>query len=121
MPNVRYDIDHELVCDLFAKKIKQNIFFADYRIKQAAKNIESWESDKSNWVRKPSTPKWEENFRDQSIRQEYEYYSKVRVIQLRKGKYVLVYGDEIDAEVTSGTGPFTSIARAKDWFLNGGR
>jgi hypothetical protein len=60
---------------------------------------------------------------DNSMHLERESHSKVRVIELpKKGKrFVLVYGDEDDALVTSGTGPFETFETASEWFLKGGR
>jgi hypothetical protein len=77
-----------------------------------------------HWRRKPDTPEYFNDFYDRLIEQEQEYYAKVRIIELpNKGmkKYILVYGDKDDATVENGTGPFESIEKAKEWYLNGGR
>lgn len=60
---------------------------------------------------------------DEMITEERDYYATVRVIELPKPgqRFVMVYGDVRDDEVTRGTGPFESLEAAGKWFYNGGR
>jgi len=50
-------------------------------------------------------------------------HAKVRVIELPKDgkRFILVYGDEDDATVATGTGPCETIEQAANWFYRGGR
>lgn len=55
------------------------------------------------------------------IEKERSYYAAVRAVRLKKGSYILVYGDRDDQTVESGTGPFNTLRQAKEWFMRGGR
>lgn len=104
----RYDLDPELVAKEVERALKQNeerrIMFKSYK-----KNPED-----AAYV-DPMIDSWNDR--------EINYYSKVRVLKIYKGKkpYVLAYGDIDDALVTSGTGGFSTIQKAKDWYLKNGR
>lgn len=106
--NVRYNIDQRLVTRQIKKKVAE---LERYRIKAksyaSANRIDDIDAMYDKW-----------------IKQEREHYAKVRIIRLAntpKVSYVLVYGDVVDAEVTSGTGPFDTLSKARAWFLRGGR
>lgn len=57
---------------------------------------------------------------------ERDHYAKVRIIErvsepLEDKRFRLIYGDAEDSADASGTGPFDSVAKATEWFTNGGR
>lgn len=128
LKNIRHDLDPLLVAEQIEKAIAEHERFRVELIQRELKNLEEYEQAKldgsaSRWLRVPEGPAWVDSWIDESIRNEREYYSKVRVIELpQNGKrFILVYGDADDETVTSGTGPSVSFQRAADWFLNGGR
>lgn len=82
---------------------------------QEAILITKYEANPHLFVRKPE-PDWVDPLYDSWIKKEREYYAKVRIVGTKEG-YRLVYG----RCRSKGTGPFSSVKKAKDWFFNGGR
>jgi hypothetical protein len=128
--NIRHDLTKEEVAGQLERKVQQLLKDKQNAMNRAILNCADYavrvkEGDViRHWSRKPDTPEYFNGFYNRLIAQEQEYYSKVRIIELpNKGtkKYILVYGDKDDAAVESGTGPFESIEKAKEWYLNGGR
>jgi len=121
--NLRHEIDPDLVRASVVSKV------ADYERKrttfkeEAAKTLASYEASTVWSGRKPEGPGYVDPMIDGWIARERDHYAKVRVIELpQDGKrFILVYGDEDDATVGSGTGPFESFAKAEAWFTGGGR
>lgn len=62
----------------------------------------------------------EDSYRLSAIMREREYYSTVRVIECTPTDFVLVYG-EPEYKPADFTGPFGTLDKAIDWFLNGYR
>lgn len=75
------------------------------------------------WARVPEGDGFVDPMIDEWVVRERTQYALVRVVELpQPGKrFVLVYGDAVDAEVTRGPGPFESFDAAAGWFLRGGR
>jgi hypothetical protein len=122
--NKRYNIDRRLV----AKQVKKKV--AHYEAQrltsknEARKNREAYAENPKGFHHPPPSDEDIDAMYNEWIKREREHYAKVRVIRLAgnaKPQYVLVYGDQADAEVTSGTGPFDKLAKARDWFLKSGR
>ncbi len=130
--NLRHDLDAQAVAAQVDKKL------AEYQVKRiewrtrAEENLRDYEKplaagEKSRWSGKPKDPAYVDPMMDEWCAKERNYYAKVRVIELpqatkrSKKRFVLVYGDQPDAEVIDGTGPFETLERAQAWFLNGGR
>ena len=126
--NVRHDLDAELVKAQVAKKL---VTIEQTRIlykKQEEELLAKYESDKLNnrahlWTNVPKGPKRIDPMINGWAARERNCYAKVRIIEFPEGerRFLLVYGDEDDTTVTSGTGPFETQERAAAWFLNGGR
>lgn len=96
-------------------------------VAQQVKLIEQYAADRERgrhklWTKEPKCD-WVDSFYEQRLVELHEYYANVRVVELPEGtkRFVLVYGDQDNALVTSGTGPFLSKEEAWMWFLNGGR
>ena len=126
--NIRHEIDADLVKAQIEHKIAKHEHQRGYMKEQALKTLESYEKAKLEgtthlWSKVPDGGLHIDGMVDRWIQHELEYYSKVRIIELQQeGKrFILVYGDTDDATVTNGTGPFESIEKSTQWFLNGGR
>lgn len=123
--NVRYDIGPEAVAGEIARAVEQLIEFGE---------------ELKARVKAPSGPYGAEGFRiapkepvrsdehidrdtEKAISEQENYYATVRVIKrpIEDEPFILVYGDEDDAVVQSGTGGFATFEKAQDWFLKGGR
>lgn len=100
--NVRHDLDPE--------EVKKQI---EYKVKHLREFYANAKRDDPEFLAGT----------EQSVKQQENYYSKVRVIELpqRGHRFILVYGDVDDATVTFGTGPFETLEIAKNWFLTGSR
>ena len=135
MPNIRHDLDPALVREQITKAINKNER-ARIRLKtEAEKTLQSYQEALANgtahrWSRVPQGPGYVDPMIDEWNREQLEYYAKVRVIELEEpilthndewNKFILVYGDNDDATVSKGTGPFSTLEKAKRWFLNSGR
>jgi hypothetical protein len=101
------------------KSTAKNIFDEYKRLKEIGKA--------GYWIRIPqpihiSIKNISEREED-NIKTERDDYGLVRVIELPKvgDNFILVYGDTNDEQVRTGTGPFSKLQEAKDWFLKGGR
>jgi hypothetical protein len=127
-----HNVRHELPADLVQVQIEKAIarheadrIVCRKRVEDTlALYAEAVRDGKANrWVRPPDDASYIDPMIDGRIAYERSDYAKVRVIELPKtGKrFVLVYGDVRDAEVTRGTGPFESLEVAAAWFLKGGR
>lgn len=130
--NIRHEIDKEKIISSISLKVKRlkkdliNRIDEEKRIHLRYKK-ELEEGKAENWS-KPRIDltsdlrEIEDNY-NSMIKKEEEYYSKVRIIELPEGekRFVLVYGEKDDMEVTSGTGPFISIEKAEKWFSSQGR
>lgn len=70
------------------------------------------------WVRPPEGPGYVDPMIDEWIDRERNYYSLAHVIEYPTGekRFRLVYGDPL-----TGTGPFSTLEEAKDWYRGGGR
>lgn len=127
--NIRHELDPEKVKASVAKKIaeyeKHRIEWkarAEANVKQYAEDMAAGTAGK-NWTRKPDGPAYVDPMIDEWIARETDCYALVRVIELPQegNRFILVYGDEDDATVKRGTGPFESFERAAQWFYNTGR
>jgi hypothetical protein len=129
--NIRHDIDLILVQTAVASKIAH---YEDIRVRLIGESIAllaKYEQSVANgtaykdWHRKPQDAQSVTTMVDNWIEREREYYSTVRVVESPTGekRFLLVYGDENDATVTStgGTGPFSTYDAAVKWFTRGGR
>ena len=130
--NIRHDLDKKLVNEQIEKaleKIEVARLMLEDRIIKTFNDYEVAKSQgkEGGWTRIPlplEESKMENNeWAKEKVKKEMEYYSLVRVIELpQKGKrFILVYGDLDDETVTSGTGPFESFEKARDWFFTSGR
>ncbi|MDO8416533.1 MAG: hypothetical protein Q7S87_10010 [Agitococcus sp.] len=126
--NVRHDIEPALVQEQIAKKVamhEQNrILFKNHQQDLVlAYEQAKIEGTAAKWAKLPEGPGYVDTMIDHWIDVERTRYALVRVIELpKKGKrFILVYGEEIDSMVTSGTGPFDSFYLASEWFLHSGR
>lgn len=126
--NVRHDLDPVKVKESVEKKIAGHVKQRTYHADRAAENTAQYAADVASgnghrWSQAPDTPEEMAACYDDMIACERDVYATVRVIELPKfGKrFVLVYGDVRDDEVTRGTGPFESLKAAGKWFYDGGR
>lgn len=130
--NIRHDIRPDLVQEQLEKKIMALEDTRAKRMIMALERTARYNQDLldgtagARWSRAPDTPQDISTWFDDDIIREKAYYSKVRVIELpqevKHGKrFILVYGDIEDSEVTSGTGPFSTFEDASQWFLKSGR
>lgn len=126
--NIRHDLDPEKVLAQVAYKVARH---EDQRARTKvaqAETMASYLADVANgrqnrWVRAPESVESIDQMYDKWIEYERTHYAKVRVIELPQAgkRFVLVYGDTPDENVTSGTGPFASFDEAAAWFMNAGR
>lgn len=110
-----YQLDPELV----ARSVTENINCAE-RLR---------DQDVSYWMkaRPEGDPDREQRIKDaheryeERVYEELAYYAQVRVVMIGPKRFILVYGDEDNATITRGTGPFKTPEQASGWFLNQGR
>lgn len=128
--NTRYNISQQLVTQQIEKKIAELECFRAQEKDITARNREAYAKTPNLFTHAPWSDDDLNAYFDECIKREREHYTKVRVIYSPKaysavrnkyGGYLLVYGDTVDAEVTTGTGPFEKLTEARNWFLNGGR
>lgn len=126
--NIRHDLDPVKVTAAVDKKIADHAKQRTYHAGRAAETTAQYAADVASgnghrWRGAPSTPEQISACYDDMIARERDVYATVRVVELpQPGKrFVLVYGDVRDDEVTCGTGPFESLEAASKWFYNGGR
>jgi hypothetical protein len=129
--NVRLDLAHALVEAQITKKVAYHASRREQERIQAEQSYSAYhealargdESVCHQWSRPPRVPADVVAMYDRWIEREHKYYALVRVIELPQNgdRFLLVYGDEEDATVTQGTGPFESFEKAAAWFMNGGR
>lgn len=126
---VRHDIDPLLVMDEIDRAISKN---EERRIQwakldqelldQYARDVEEGTAQKK-WVHVPGSVESGSKLIDDWNHCQRTHYSRVRVIELPIGgnRFALIYGDEDDAAPVRMTGPFKTLKKASEWFLNGGR
>lgn len=126
--NVRHDLDPALVLAQVEAKIVKHNRSREHSRECAQKTADSYERAKADgsakhWPKPPADPAYVDPLYDEWIAHERSHYARVRVIELpQPGKrFILVYGDQNDATVKSGTGPFESLEEAASWFYKGGR
>jgi hypothetical protein len=126
--NVRHDLDQTLVAAQVEAKIAEHNRNREHSRECAKKTVEAYELARTegtahHWPRPPTGPQYVDPLYDEWIEAERNYFARVRVIELPlPGKrFILVYGDQNDATVRSGTGPFESLEKAAAWFYAGGR
>lgn len=126
--NVRHDLDPVKVTASVDKKIADHLAQRAYHAARAAENTAQYAADVASgnghrWRGVPDTPEQIAACYDKMIADERDVYATVRVIELPKSgkRFILVYGDVRDDEVTCGTGPFESLEAAGKWFYTGGR
>jgi hypothetical protein len=126
--NLRHDLDPQLVHEWSEKKVSQRILGGARHRASAEAALSAYQRDlaaglRHKWPRPPVTLDVLDLLLEQSVHRERTHYAKVRVIELPlDGKrFVLVYGDAVDAEVQGGTGPFDTFVSAVGWFQRGGR
>lgn len=83
--------------------------------------IKKWKTKPTDFSRRPQSPVMVRRMYKSWIDLELTYYAKVRVVRVGAKKWLLVYGDTDDATVKSGTGPFKTLTKAKNWFFKQGR
>lgn len=117
------NITHKLPADKVAAQVaKKCAEYEKHRVDQKAYAVDALRRYAENpnlFSKKPEIDYIDPMYNDW-IEKEHTYYAKVRVVHVPRG-FVLVYGDDDDATVTSGTGPFKTLKEASAWFLNGGR
>ena len=135
MPNIRHDLDPALVKEQIAKAIAGNELDRIRLKAEAEKTLQSYqraviEGTTAQWSKVPQGPDYVDPMIDRWNKEQLEYYATVRVIEMEKpvlthngewNSFILVYGDKDDATASSGTGPFSTLEKAKNWFLNSGR
>jgi len=124
--NKRHNIDKTKVSAQIAENIVSHEKLRIRLKKEAVERQDKYDAAKASGVtgiRSPQSPHYIDPMIDSWIRQELEYYSLVRVIELpQDGKrFILVYGDADDETVDKGTGPFDSFEDSAQWFLTSGR
>lgn len=127
--NIRHDLDPVAVRKTIGAKIAEYMLRSIRDTVRQQEILDQYNRDAKDpkalrmWVRKPDGPEWVKPMYRKWIAEQRDYYSKVRVIELPKAgkRFILVYGDENDAIVSKGTGPFETLEEAKAWFLNQGR
>lgn len=128
---VRHDIDPAAVDASVADRIARN---QDQRVgskknaqerrdRRAAMSAEDLRRTRST---EPSSDAEIDGIYDGFDARERKHYAMVRIIErvsepLEDKRFRLIYGDAEDSADASGTGPFESVAKATDWFTNGGR
>ena len=133
--NIRHDLDPIRVKAQIEKAITGHEEHRVYAKELAKKTLEHYEQclkdgTAHQWTKIPDGGSNIDSMVDRWINTELEHYSTVRVIELSKpilthndewNKFILVYGEEDDATVERGTGPFNTLEKAENWFFNGGR
>lgn len=131
--NIRHDLDPEKVKASVAAQVADWERWRVSQKQEEAQLREQYDADlaqgksvdwmRCRWQRIPDDGAQVDARVDKSIAKEREFYGKVRVIEVCKPakRFLLVYGDVSDEEVTSGTGPFGSVEQAATFFFNGGR
>lgn len=130
--NKRHDLDPVLVSGQIEKEINRLTLQMEERLEKEKETHVRYQKAKKDgthvrWI-KPRTDldadlKEIKLSYEAMIKEQRDYFSKVRVIELDRPEkaFVLVYGDQKDSEVTGGTGPFDSVEKAIAWFANSGR
>lgn len=126
--NIRHDIDPVLVEAQVASRLKE-VERAGLAAVENAKMLKArYEADLTQgkarqWHRPPTPPEQLEKIYKEAAHHESTVYAKVRIIELPRpgNRFILVYGDVNDSSVEQGTGPFETLEKATNWFLNGGR
>lgn len=127
MTNIVHTIDPDLVQTSVDKKIDHLKKLCNERVEIAVAAIRKYEKDPTPFEKhglpRPENPELIKTGFNKMIKKELEYYALARVVELpQKGKrFILVYGDEDNETVTSGTGPFISYDKAEGWFTTQGR
>lgn len=131
MSNIRHDLDPILVRNSVEKQIQRYESLRIQLKKEAQNALASYENDKaegkhSHWGHIPEGDGYVDPMIDSWIKEEREYYSLVRIIELpdKDGdRFLLLYGesDYIGSLLSNGTGPFPTLEEASNWFLNQGR
>lgn len=127
--NIRHDLDPEKVKKQIEKKIADHEMLRARWKTEAVELQERYARDKEEgkthlWVKIPEGPAYVDPMINEWNERERDYYSKVRVIDRNNGSakpFILVYGDNDDATVKTGTGGFATFDDAANWFLNSGR
>lgn len=131
--NIRHDIDPALVVAQIERKIVRHEQRRIHSKLMQAETLAAYLQDKAagkekRWAKPPSDGSYIDPMYDEWIEKERTYFAKVRVIELPHppytildNRFILVYGDEDDTTVKSGTGPFPTFEEAAEWFLRGGR
>lgn len=126
--NIRHDIDPVLVQAQVAEKLKEFERKRADAVESAKALNAKYEADLARgmahrWTSRPTPAEQIDDVYKNFAYFENTLYAKVRVIELPKegDRFILVYGDADDANVSSGTGPFATLEKAVSWFLNGGR
>lgn len=126
--NIRHDIDPALVHAQVAAKLQEFERNRVDAVEHAKALTAKYEADiaqglERRWASRPTPAEQIEDVYKNFAYFENTFYAKVRVIELPKegDRFILVYGDADDANVSSGTGPFATLEKAVSWFLNGGR
>lgn len=120
--NVRHDLDAAAVTAQVASKIEWNEATRQRLTVETGKALASYETA-TVWSGRKPDPAYIDPMIDAWNAREREHYARVRVIELPQAgkRFILVYGDEDDETVGSGTGPFETLDAATAWFMNGGR
>lgn len=110
-----YQLDPELV----ARSLTENINYAEHRRDQ---DIAYWMKARpeGDCDREQHTKDAQERY-EEHVYEELAYYALVRIVMIGPKRFILVYGDEDNATVTRGTGPFKTLEQASNWFLKQGR
>jgi hypothetical protein len=126
--NVRHDLCPQAVKAQIADKIERLTqdrirMVADAKMTHASYLRAQADGTVAMWPHPPAEPEMIASIVDRWIETERGHYALVRVIELpTPGKrFVLVYGDQVDAAVIGGTGPFATVDDAAGWFLRFGR
>lgn len=119
--NKVYQLDVKKVAQTIEAKVKEYSRMREERGKDAVIAFRKWKKSPQLFSGRPSTPFKVRKMYSEWIKKEQEYYATVRIVRLKAGKYILVYGDVDNDTVTRGTGPFKTIVKAQNWFFNQGR
>jgi hypothetical protein len=130
--NIVHKFDPKLVKEQLAKKIKYYKEQCADQVKRANESMAFYKQCQKdgtvsrNFVREPTSAKFEKILYKEWIDTEINYYATVRVVELptrSRKRFILVYGDVNNKTVErgGGTGPFDSLQKAFDWYLRGGR
>lgn len=119
--NKVYPLDEIKVKATIDAKVKEYSSMRKERGQDAVVAFRAWKKTPQLFSGRPSTPYKVRKMFTEWIEREQEYYAKVRIVRIKAGKYILVYGATDNETVTSGTGPFKTLAKAQAWFFNQGR